>query len=186
VPRDTSILFHELRPYLEKARDVAGKDVVYVVDENLRKRAISKNDWRNANQRTQFKRLIERAGVKPWPRLFHALRAKEYPLKTVTEWLGNTTKVAMRHYLQTTESDFEPSASQGMRCSEPAISESGAFSGAVKLRELVQLAVQQPSADFSNDSHETTQAPVVAGACADTRRWLREIAKILNGEDGIR
>jgi hypothetical protein len=50
----------------------------------------------------------------------------------------------------------------------------------------VQLAVQQPSADFSNDSHETMQAPVVAGACADPRWWLREVAKILNGEDGIR
>jgi integrase len=186
-------LFLELRPYLEKARAAAGKDTVYVVDENLRKRAIGKNGWRNANLRTQFKRLIERAGLKPWPRLFHNLRAsretelaKSYPLKAVTEWFGNTMTVAVKHYLQATDSDFEKAASQGARCVEPAATPRAAESGADILRRLVQLAVQQPSADFSNVSHETTQAPVVAGACADTRWWLREVAKILNGEDGIR
>jgi hypothetical protein len=42
------------------------------------------------------------------PRLFHNLRAsretelaQEYPLHVVTGWLGNTPKVALKHYLMT-------------------------------------------------------------------------------------
>jgi hypothetical protein len=161
------------------------------VDETLRKRAIGKNGWRNANLRTQFKRYIERAGLEPWPRLFHSMRAsretdlaKLYPIKAVTNWLGNTPAVAMKHYLQTTPADFEQAAKHGAVL---ATQKSGAISGAVildKLENAVQKAVQQETATFSSDSHETTQAPVLSGACADPRWWLREVAKILNGEDG--
>jgi len=60
---------------------------------------------------------VTRAGLEPWPRLFHALRAswetelaKGYPIHVVTAWLGNTPRIAMKHYLQVTDADFERAA----------------------------------------------------------------------------
>lgn len=56
------------------------------------------------NLRTQLERLVARAGLEKWPRLFHALRAsretelaRDYPLHVVTAWLGNALRIAMRH-----------------------------------------------------------------------------------------
>ncbi len=57
---------------------------------------------------------MRRAGLKPWPRLFHAMRAsretelaQEYPIHVVTAWLGNTPRIALKHYLTVTDADFE-------------------------------------------------------------------------------
>ena len=70
--------------------------------------------WMNANLRTTFGKIVRRAGLQPWPRLFHNLRASRetelvetYPVQVVTSWLGNTPAVAMRHYLMTTDEHFE-------------------------------------------------------------------------------
>ena len=59
-------------------------------------------------------------GLKPWPRLFHAMRAsretelaKDYPIHVVTAWSGNTPRIAMKHYLQVTDDDFERAAQGG-------------------------------------------------------------------------
>jgi len=72
--------------------------------------------------RTQFGRIIVRAGLEPWPRLFHNLRAsretelaQEYPVHVVTAWLGNTPKIAMKHYLMTTDSDFQKAVQNAVR-----------------------------------------------------------------------
>jgi len=70
--------------------------------------------WANANLRTTFTKIVRRAGLTQWPRLFHNLRAsretelvESYPVQVVTSWLGNTPTVAMKHYLMTTEAHFE-------------------------------------------------------------------------------
>ena len=70
--------------------------------------------WRSCNVRTQFERIIRRAGMEPWPRRFHNLRAsleteltQRFPIQVVTAWLGNTPRIALKHYLQVTESDFQ-------------------------------------------------------------------------------
>ena len=62
-------------------------------------------------------------GLKPWPRLFHAMRAsretelaKDDPIHVVTAWLGNTPRIAMKHYLQVTDDDFERAAQGGAEC----------------------------------------------------------------------
>ena len=109
----TTPIFPELRPILEKAFELAEPGAEYVVGGNYRVAAISESGWMNCNLRTQFERLIHRAGLTPWPRLMHNLRASretklaaEFPLHVVTRWLGNTPKIAMKHYLQVTEDDF--------------------------------------------------------------------------------
>lgn len=65
---------------------------------------------KNSNLRTQFERIIKRAGLTSWPKLFQNLRASretelanEYPIHVVVAWVGNSVPVAMGHYLQVTD-----------------------------------------------------------------------------------
>lgn len=67
----------------------------------------------NANLRTQLLRIIEKAGVTPWPKLFQNLRStrqteleERFPSHVVCAWLGNSEAVARKHYLQVTDEHF--------------------------------------------------------------------------------
>ncbi len=106
-------LFPELREILAEARELAPDGAEFVVDEKYRKAAQGPAGWLNANLRTTFSKIVRRAGLDPWPRLFHNLRAsretelvERFPIQVVTAWLGNTPSVAMRHYLMTTDEHF--------------------------------------------------------------------------------
>jgi hypothetical protein len=62
-------------------------------------------------------KIINRAGLKPWPKLFQNLRstretelAEVYPLHVVCAWIGNTPKVAKDNYLQVTDDHFAKAA----------------------------------------------------------------------------
>ena len=108
-------IFPELRVILEEAYRVAKREgSEYVVNGGYREAAMGPDGWKNANLRTQFQRLIKRAGLTPWPRLFHNMRAsretelvERFPVQVVTAWLGNTPAIAMRHYLQVRDSDYD-------------------------------------------------------------------------------
>lgn len=107
-------MFPELRSILAEAFELAPEIAEYVVNSRYRDAANTPGGWRNCNLRTQFERVIKRAGLQPWPRLFHTLRAsretelaKDYPIHVVTAWMGNTPRIAMKHYLQVTDADFE-------------------------------------------------------------------------------
>jgi integrase len=89
-------IFAEVRPYLLTAFEQAEPGTEYV---------ISKHRLGCLNLRQQFQRLIKRAGVAQWPKLFHNLRAsretelmREYDLATVCKWIGNSPAVAAKHY----------------------------------------------------------------------------------------
>jgi integrase len=104
-------IFAELRPYLEEVFDSAPVGAVAVIT--------CKRDS-NQNLRTRFMKIIRRAGLAVWPKPFHNLRASRqtelaalYPMKAVCEWIGNSAAVAEKHYLQTTEDDFERAAKSG-------------------------------------------------------------------------
>ncbi len=97
-------IFPELESYLEDVRELAPDGSEYVI-----------NRYRNnnANLRTQFMRILDRAGIAPWPKLFQNLRStrqteleSEFPLHVVCSWLGNSEKVARRHYLQVHDQHF--------------------------------------------------------------------------------
>jgi hypothetical protein len=69
-----------------------------------------------------FKRIIERAGLKPWPRLLQNLRAScatdwagEHPIHESSKWLGHSATVAAKHYLQTRDAHFEVAIMGGAR-----------------------------------------------------------------------
>ena len=69
------------------------------------------------NPHTTMRRIVTRAGVTPWPKLFQNLRstrqtelARDYPTHVVCAWLGNSRDVAAEHYLQVTAGDFDRAA----------------------------------------------------------------------------
>ncbi len=106
-------LFPELRPILADAFDLAPEGAVYVVDERMRASAQGKAGWRNCNLRTTFEKIVKRASLTPWPRLFHNLRssrqtelAERFPSHVVCDWLGNSEDIARKHYFQTTDDHF--------------------------------------------------------------------------------
>lgn len=103
-------IFPPVRPRLEAAFEAAREGEPYIfarlrVGASVR---AAERGWRNAvNLRQQLLRLIARIGERPWPRLWHALRASaesdlvaRFPIGTTCEWIGNTVAIAAKHYLR--------------------------------------------------------------------------------------
>jgi len=133
-------LFPELKPYLDWAYAIADPGL-YV---------ISKAKRTSSNLRTQMTRIIKRAGLKPWPRLFHNLRAscetelvEKYPLHVVSAWLGHSAIIANKHYLQIRDEHFRQAAGHGA--------------------VTVQNALQHSSVVKCNESQEKGKNPVKTG-----------------------
>jgi integrase len=114
-------LWPELRPLIESVIQKAPVDQVRLLPFILP----------GYNPHTQFLRLIERAGLKPWPKVWQNLRAtretellKDFPIHVVCGWIGNTERIARRHYLQTTEEDFDKAVGLQRAAKSAAISSS--------------------------------------------------------------
>ena len=170
-------LFPELRAILAETFDAAPEGARYVVGGPYRAVAMNPKGWQNVNLRTQFERIIRRAGLQPWPRLFHNLRAsretelaQEYPVHVVTAWLGNSPRIAMKHYLMTTEADFQRAAAGSAK--------RGAKSGALE----AQNAAQPASADICHHPQETPQALGNKGF----RQMVADDDKSVDGDDRTR
>ena len=98
-------IFPELRPHLEAVWFDPSQDGAEFI--------ITRYREKNCNLRTQLQRIIKRAGLECWPKLFHNLRAtrqtelaETFPAHVVCDWLGNSQAVAARHYLQVTDEHF--------------------------------------------------------------------------------
>jgi integrase len=146
-------LFPELRPILAEAFDLAPDGAEFVVDAKFRKAAMGEAGWMNANLRTTFEKIVRRADLQPWPRLFHNLRASRetelvetYPVQVVTSWLGNTPSVAMRHYLMTTDEHFDAA----VKCDDKAAE--------ATTPKAAQKAAQHAYAETRGDSHANLPA----------------------------
>ena len=97
-------IFPELRPYLEEVFEQAEPGTEYV---------ITRYRETNVNLRTQLIRIIHRAGLTPWPKLFQNLRATRatelveiFPSHVAAAWLGHCEAVAEKHYRQVTDDHF--------------------------------------------------------------------------------
>ena len=106
-------VFPELRQYLEDARELAHDGAEFVLP-SLRKPGAANGDWRSVNLGTMFGKIIKRAGLVPWPRAWHNLRSSRqteltetFPSHVVTAWLGNSERIAEKHYLQVLDTHFE-------------------------------------------------------------------------------
>ncbi|MHB9044497.1 MAG: tyrosine-type recombinase/integrase [Pirellulales bacterium] len=139
--RDVPI-FPELLPHLEAVRAESGPGAIYV---------ISKQRLGSMNLRTQLERIMDRAGVREWPRLFQNMRAsretelaQQYPLHVVTAWIGNSAMIAAQHYLQVTDQDFTNAIEGNGKSVGPDASRTGNGRSEFKAKDELQ-----------ND-HETT------------------------------
>jgi integrase len=152
-------IFPELRPHLQATFDAAPEGAEYVIS---RYRS-------GANLNTHLRRLIERAGLKPWPRAWHNLRssrqtelATQYPLHTACSWMGNSKLIASGHYLQVTDADWQR-AIGGQPLGKQAKTASGGpeMDGAQSGARTVQNHAQQPSVAFGNDLQVSSETAAI-------------------------
>lgn len=101
-------IFPELKPLFEHAYDAAAVGAVYCID---------RHRYTHTHLRRQLQRIIKKAGVQPWPKLWQNLRstretelAEEYPVHVAAAWIGNSVAIAAKHYLQVTDEHFEQAA----------------------------------------------------------------------------
>jgi hypothetical protein len=92
--------------------------------------------------------------------------AREFPLAVVAKWLGNTQAIAMRHYVDVTDADFERAATPG------GVADGKAAQTAAQ-SERVQSCRESQANESANE-----KAPVLQGSatCGDTLQnggWRR-------------
>ncbi len=168
-------LFADLRPYLEEAFELAIAGQTHVIGGDHLAKANGPTGWKNCNLRTAFDKLVKRAGLEPWPRLFHNLRSsretellEKFPVHVVALWMGHDAKVSLKHYAQTTEDHFDRAVS-------------GTESGAL----LAQKPAQQPAAGNRverNSLPENEHGEAVVASPCDS---LQDTAHAFSGEGGI-
>jgi len=102
-------IFPELRPYLEDLSKLANVGIDVPITEPVFPNLID-----GQNIRKGFERMLKKAGIRQWPKLFQNLRASRetellalYPAKDVCSWIGNTQAIAMKHYAMPTEESFQ-------------------------------------------------------------------------------
>lgn len=101
-------MFPQIAGHIERAFDAARDGQEYLIEnKSMRRRCCS------VSLRKHFLGLLDRAGVEPWPRLFHALRgsaetdlAQRFPIHVCAAWLGHSPKIATEHYLSVTDDDY--------------------------------------------------------------------------------
>jgi len=169
-------LFPELRAHLTEAFELASPGQTHVVGGDHLAKAKGPNGWKNCNLRTTFEKLVKRAGLEPWPRLFHKLRPscetellEEFPVHVVALWMGHDAKVSLKHYAQTTDEHFERAA---------GAAESDALA--------LQKAVQRPAAGNGSDSQSEDVNGDGVAICATPCESQRHTAHSSSGEGGIR
>jgi hypothetical protein len=96
-------LFPELLPYLQKLSDSVGPGVNVPLSSPVFPMASNPK----VNLRTGFTRLIVKAGLTPWEKLFVNLRSSRetellaiYPAADVCRWFGHSANVAAKFYAQ--------------------------------------------------------------------------------------
>jgi integrase len=155
-------LFPELVGPLTEAFDAATEGAEFVV--------MPSPDTAKANLRTRMRRIMRRAGVEPWPRTFHNLRASRqmeladaYPSHVVTRWLGNSPQIAERHYLRDTETHFDKAVKGDIGNSENDPKKRAANSEAIDPKSALQNPRRNTTAPRRTGYQETRKAPDLQG-----------------------
>ena len=132
-------IFPELRPYHEDAQELAAVGAEFVLP-SLRKPGAATGDWRSVNLGTMFGKIIKRAGLVAWPRAWHNLRSscqteltEMFPSHVVTAWLGNSERIAEKHYLQVLDTHFDKAVSAD--CMRPCMQNGDGTVGKVQHTE---------------------------------------------------
>ena len=152
-------IFTELLPYMEAAYDAAPEGATHM---------ITRYRGTNVNLRTQLLRILRRAGVPAWPKLFVNLRSSRQtelcegnPDHVVATWLGNSVAVARAHYMQTTEEHYRKGAGLPPRADDGA-----AKKGAEKVTQKVTLHSAAPDCMEQHQTREPRRKHVSPGVQA--------------------
>jgi integrase len=154
-------LFSDLEGPLRDAFEQAEPGAIYVIERH-RSQAAGPNGWRNANLRTQFHKMIRRAGLKPWPKPFHAMRAsfetelvEKTNIQNAANILGHSPSIAVKHYLRMRPEDFEKVRTADFGGDPKSYVKSYVTS--------TQNPTLRATAMFCGQPQEMTQAPVLQG-----------------------
>jgi len=163
-------LFPELLPYLREVFEQAEPGTVHV---------ITRYRCPCSNLRTQLYRIIKRAGLEAWPKLFQNLRstretelAETYPLHVVCAWMGNSQPVAAKHYLQVTDDHFDIAAGK-------------APSSDTSANDALQNALQQAAVSTRTGPHEKNARIDKRRTCKELRDNAKERKNDLTGSMGV-
>jgi integrase len=142
-------LFPEIRGLLRRAFEEYGQDGGLV---------FRHHSGSTMNLRTQFLRILKRAGIEPWPKLFQNLRstrqtelAEKFPAHVVCAWMGNSMEVAEGHYLQVLDQHIQKAAAP-----EAGVSDGSAPLQTVSatLNPNMESAAESGAADVSTTSQD--------------------------------
>jgi integrase len=133
------------------------------------------------NPHTEFRRIITRAGVEPWPRTWHNLRGScqselvaNFPISTACQWLGNSRLVATGHYISITDADWQRAIWRG--------AQSGAESGA----PAAQIPAQHTSAPGRKEGPGRLQTADSTGVVRSLANSCEDGAGVSNGPNRTR
>lgn len=148
-------LFAELEPHLKKLHDEAEEGQEFVITRYRRG---------TQNLRSQLLRILDRAEVAPWPRLFNNLRssretelAAAHPIQVVCYWIGNSPKVAADHYLQVREEDYRK-----------AVGSAAQKAAHFPAQQAPATARKDPQSPDINP-HFQAEIPLLAASCSPMR-----------------
>ena len=163
-------IFPELRPYLAEAFERAPEGAVHIIT--------CKRDM-DQNLRTRLVKIIRRAGLTPWPKPFHNLRASrqtelaaEYPLHVVCAWLGNSALIAQKHYLQVTDADFRRAAQKAAQSAAERGCQEGTAEGSesqndLEIKPLHVTSIADKTCEYARrDSNPQPTVPKTADTSA--------------------
>jgi len=148
-------MFPELKPLFQDAFEQVREGAVYCIE---RHRDVE------INLRTHLARIVKRASLELWPKLFQNCRStRETELfkmtggnvKAVCNWIGNTPAVAMTHYAQVTESDIREAAKM-------TILNEAESSVCKEVHNQVHNPVQNTAEPSRTEPHETPESIAVS------------------------
>jgi integrase len=117
-------LYAEVRPHLMKVFEQAGDGATFVFSEKFRSQRAPKLSLR-------FERIIRKAGLCPWKKLWNNLRSsrqseleRKHGNFTASKLMGNSTMIAFRHYNQIDREVFRQEAGKQQAGDSPAKTQS--------------------------------------------------------------
>lgn len=103
-------IFPEIRPHLEACWEAAEEGEVYCVKHRKSGQALS----------SDLRRYLRWANLVPWPKLFQNLRStretelvESFPVHVACAWIGNSARVAEKHYFQVTKEHLAAATNGG-------------------------------------------------------------------------
>ena len=119
-----------------------------------------------------MQKIIKRAGLTPWPKLWQNLRATRatelvsegWPEYKVCKWLEHTKLVAEKHYWQVTDADFDQAATANGNAHrnqqwQPAALPCNPMQGKIATPDDARVCINSHSSTFGGVGDEGLEPP---------------------------